>query len=156
MSKTTKPEVLHRNLEKAIQQNNVEKILNLIRNENVHVNSRDVGHDLLTVLMKVCYLEIPDCDIVNIINEILEREPDVNMQDSLGRTAIMHACISGKSDVVDCLINDPDSRIDIFDFDGNSALMYAVKTGSLPIIKRIMDHPGGIALLDIYDTNVDS
>ncbi|OWF41270.1 uncharacterized protein LOC110462710 [Mizuhopecten yessoensis] len=153
MSKKTKPEVLHRNLEKAIQQNNTEKILSLVVNENVDVNSRDISHDLLTILMKVCYLEIPDRDIVDIINEVLEREPDVNMQDSLGRTAIMHACISGKGDVVDCLVSDPDSRIDIFDFDGNSALMYAVKTGSLPIVKRILDHPGGLALLDVYDTN---
>ncbi|XP_069102907.1 ankyrin repeat domain-containing protein 34C-like [Argopecten irradians] len=153
MSRATKPEVLQKNLEKAIQQNNVEKILNLVRNENVDVNSRDIGHDLLTTLMKVCYLEIPDREIVNIINEVLERDPEMNIQDSLGRTAIMHACISGKHDVVDCLISDPDSRIDIFDFDGNSALMYAVKTGSVSIVKRIMDHPGGLALLDVYDTN---
>ncbi|XP_033726031.1 uncharacterized protein LOC117315779 [Pecten maximus] len=153
MSRTTKPEVLQKNLEKAIQQNNVEKILGLVRNTNVDVNSRDVSHGLLTILMKMCYLEISDHEIVNILNEVLEREPDVNMQDSLGRTAIMHACISGKNEVVDCLISDPESRIDIFDFDGNSALMYAVKTGSLSIVKRIMDHPGGLALLDVYDTD---
>lgn len=153
MSRSAKPEALQRALVKAIQNNKGDKILTLVQNANVDINTRDISQDLLTILMKVCYLKIPDREIINILNEILERDPDINIQDSFGRTAIIHACIAGNFEVTDCLISDPESRIDVFDFDGNSALMHAVKTGSVPIAKRILEHPGGVSLLEVHNSN---
>ena len=144
---------LHQMLDDAIKSDDINLVHDLVNNENVDINRRDISLDLQTILMKICYMTGPEVEIVKVLHEIIERDPDVNSQDSHGRTAMMHACISGQCEVTDVLVSDPETRIDICDFDGNSVLIHAIKSGKYAIVKRILDHPGGFNLLLVYNSN---
>ncbi|XP_052085278.1 uncharacterized protein LOC127722476 [Mytilus californianus] len=142
-----------KNLKTLIKRRDIEKIKTLINNPKFEVNVRDVTQDLQTPMMKLCYSEIPDSSLMAIMDLLLERYADLNLQDSSGKTAMMHACLARRTTIADYIISDPTSRLEMFDFDGNSVLSHAVKNIDYIITKRILEHPAGISLLEIYNSN---
>jgi ankyrin repeat protein len=142
-----------KSLRTLIKKRDIEKIKSLISNPRFDVNIRDLTQDLQTPLMKLCYSEINDTNLMTIMDLLLDRNADLNTQDSLGRTAVMHACIARRTTIADYIISDPTTRLEMFDFDGNSVLTHAVKSADFIIAKRILDHPAGPPLLEIYNSN---
>ena len=137
----------------ALKTKNVGRIKEILQNEKFDVNWRDVCQELQTVLMKLCHLRVSDESLVTTLDSLFERDPDVNLQDSFGRTAVMHACLAGRSEVIEYLISDPATRISVFDFDGNSVLVHAVRNCDFKTIKRLLETPTGPSLLEIYNCN---
>lgn len=149
----TENEKLFKSLQRYIQRRDTEKIKTLIQSPKFDVNERDLAENLQTPLMTLCHCEIHDKYLLEIIDLLVERNADLNLQDSLGRTAVMHALIARRSTLADYLISDPTTRLEIFDFDGNSVLSHAVKSIDCIMTKRILEHPAGIGLLEIYNSN---
>lgn len=142
-----------KSLQTYIQRRDTEKIKILVQNPKFNVNIRDITDNLQTPLMTLCHSEIHDKYLLEIIDLLVDRNADLNLQDSLGRTVVMHALIARRSTLADYLISDPTTRLEIFDFDGNSALSHAVKSIDCIMTKRILEHPAGIGLLEIYNSN---
>ncbi|XP_061190975.1 uncharacterized protein LOC133199116 [Saccostrea echinata] len=142
---------LQATLQLALRSSDFDAIKSIVENDNFDVNWRDVTHDLQSLVMKLCYVELNQEEVLQLYDAIFEKDPDLNLQDSHGRTALMHACIAGKEDIVDYLISDPTTRIEIFDFDGNSVLSHAVKAQDVRTTRRLLDHPSGHLLLEVYN-----
>ena len=59
--------------------------------------------------------------------------------DSCGRTALAHACIGEKTDVIQRLAALPECDADIADVDGNTPLIYAVKSRKVHVCQILLD-----------------
>jgi hypothetical protein len=143
---------LQATLQLALQSSDFNAIKSIVENDSFDVNWRDVTHDLQSVVMKLCYVKLSDVEIIQLFDAIFEKDPDLNLQDSHGRTALMHACIAGKEELAEYLISDPTTRIEVFDFDGNSVLSHAVKVKHLRTVRRLLDHPNGHLLVEVYNS----
>lgn len=143
---------LQATLQLALQSSDFNAIKSIVENDSFDVNWRDVTHDLQSVVMKLCYVNLSDVEIIQLYDAIFEKDPDLNLQDSHGRTALMHACIAGKEELSEYLISDPTTRIEVFDFDGNSVLSHAVKVQHLRTVRRLLDHPNGHLLVEVYNS----
>ena len=93
-----------KSLRTLIKKRDIEKIKSLISNPRFDVNIRDLTQDLQTPLMKLCYSEINDTNLMTIMDLLLDRNADLNTQDSLGRTAVMHACIARRTTIADYIV----------------------------------------------------
>ncbi|KAL3884410.1 hypothetical protein ACJMK2_024549 [Sinanodonta woodiana] len=149
-------DVLLVELQHAFENIDYNKILDIIHDEKFDINQRDITHDLQTVLMKMCYLNLDKNEMEEIMASVFERDPDVNAQDSWGRTAIMHACIANNSVVFDCLMDQSVLRLEMLDFEGNSVLNYAVKNDDFCMVKDILQHQSGLGLINIYNSKGQS
>ena len=69
---------------------------------------------------------------------ILARSPTVNLQDSSGRTALMHACIAEKLDIIQALACIEECDPNVTDEDMNSALTYAVRSRKPPVVETLL------------------
>lgn len=143
---------LQATLQLALQSSDFSAIKSIVENDTFDVNWRDVTHDLQSLVMKLCYVNLSEKEVIQILEAILEKDPDLNLQDSHGRTALMHACIGGKEELADWLISDPTTRVEVFDFDGNSALSHAVRGCSDRTVRRLLDHPNGYLLQEVYNS----
>ncbi|KAK3599803.1 hypothetical protein CHS0354_037289 [Potamilus streckersoni] len=150
------PDVLHDQLRFAFQNTDSNKILDIINDENFDINQRDITHDLQTVLMKMCYLNLNKNEMEEIMASVFERDPDVNAQDSWGRTAIMHSCIADNSVVFDSLMDHSLLRLEMLDFEGNSVLSYAVKNEDFCMVEDILQQQSGLELINIYNSKGQS
>ncbi|XP_062595355.1 uncharacterized protein LOC134256688 [Saccostrea cucullata] len=143
---------LQATLQLALQSSDFDAIKSIVENDNFDVNWRDVSHDLQSLVMKLCYVNFNQEEVLQLYDAIFEKDPDLNLQDSHGRTALMHACIAGKEEIAEYLISDPTTRIEIFDFDGNSVLSHAVRSQDVRTTRRLLDHPSGHLLLEVYNS----
>ena len=118
----------------------------LIQNPDVDVNYRDVTHDLQTLMMRICYMTLSITDLERVLAAIFEKSPDVNTQDSWGRTALMHACIANKPGYIEGLLEHDNTDVTVTDFDGNNALSYAVQNCDIYTMEDILNHQHGATL----------
>ena len=118
----------------------------LIQNPDVDVNYRDVTHDLQTLMMRICYMTLSITDLERVLAAIFEKSPDVNTQDSWGRTALMHACIANKPGYIEGLLEHYNTDVTVTDFDGNNALSYAVQNCDIYTMEDILNHQHGATL----------
>ena len=118
----------------------------LIQDPDVDVNHRDVTHDLQTLMMRICYMTLSITDLERVLAAIFDKTPDVNSQDSWGRTALMHACIANKPGYIEDLLELSDTDVLVTDFDGNNALSYAVQNCDIYTMEDILNHQHGAPL----------
>ncbi|XP_028306048.1 ankyrin repeat domain-containing protein 34C [Gouania willdenowi] len=95
-----------------------------------------------TPLMVACMSTHTDQQSVSkskLVKYLLDNEADPNIQDKLGRTALMHACIhKAGHEVVDHLLsNGADPSLD--DRSGASALVYAINADDKETLKLLLD-----------------
>lgn len=120
-------------------------------NQSLSINQRDEARGLQTVLMRLCHLHMNQSERSEILQLILERDPDINFTDSSGRTALTHACIAEKTDVVRSLAALPGCDPNIVDEDGNTALIYAVKSRRADIVQVFLQCFQGRVDVDIVN-----
>ncbi len=89
-----------------------------------------------TPLMLAC--TVPD-DAVrkDLVDLLLRRAADVNMQDHRGQTVLMSAVLLEDDDVIDCLLRFKCST-KLIDSDGNSALYYAAVSGNELLVRKLV------------------
>lgn len=80
------------------------------------------------------------------IRKLLQSGVDVNLQDSSGSTALIHACQIAKRDMIDVvelLLLRPDIDVNVQDNEGNTALMQSCKTQTIfpEIVEMLLSHP---------------
>ena len=119
----------------------------IIEEVDIDVNYRDVTHDLQTLPMRMCYMNLCVSDLERVLAAIFEKDPDVNIQDSWGRTVLMHACIANKPGYIEGLLGYEETNISIVDFDGNTALSYAVQNCDIYTLEDILNSKDGGALI---------
>ena len=93
------------------------------RATDLDIDQRDEARGLQTVLMRLCHLHIEAAERADILQLVLDRRPAINVTDSGGRTALTHACIAERTDVISRLAALPDCDPDVTDEDGNTVLI---------------------------------
>ncbi|XP_071098283.1 ankyrin repeat domain-containing protein 34B-like [Haliotis cracherodii] len=117
---------------------NIDDLLNAIDDEDFDPDERDRIHDLQTFLMKICHMGLDNYGESAILDSLDAKTPDYHAQDAQGRTALMHACIARKSNVVQ-FVTSRCSDVTQRDNDGNTVLVYAIRSGDSDIIENILD-----------------
>ena len=125
-------------LHKSLSNLDFHAIIRSLHESEINVDFRDVTHGLQTLLMRLCHVPVDDVKRREILYLILARNPSVNIQDSSGRTALMHACIAEKLDVIQALSSSADCDPNIADDDMNSALTYAVRSRKPPVVETLL------------------
>lgn len=140
----------------ALNEGDSDKVVSILRENDVDIDHRDVTHDLQTFLMRVCYVNIETSDLLEILEAIFDRDPDVNIKDSWGRTVLMHACIANKPVIIEGLLDYQYTDVSLVDFEGNSALSFAVQNCDSFTLEDILHHPSGPKLLSIHNSKGQS
>lgn len=135
----------------ALNGNDVDQVLSLLRNGDVNIDNRDVTHDLQTFLMRVCYIDLATSDLLLVLEAIFNLKPDVNIQDSWGRTVLMHSCIANKPVLIEGLLEYDVTDVGVIDFDGNSVLTYAVQNCDAYTVEDILLHKTGPSLIHVHN-----
>jgi ankyrin repeat protein len=81
------------------------------------------------------------------VEAILERNADVDIQDENGSTALMAASIKGPVEIVEALL-ERGAKGDTPDENGNTALMYAINKGHYQIAQSILENGADASLLN--------
>ena len=90
--------------------------------------------------MRLCHLHLDLEDRSAILDLLLHHcHVDVNATDVGGRTALCHACIAEKVDVISALAEVPECDPNKVDRDGNTPLIYAVKSRKVHIVDSILN-----------------
>lgn len=142
---------IHQQLREALNNGEVEYAIDLLNSDDVDIDHRDVTHDLQTFLMKLCYLNLETQSVFAIIDAVFQKCPDVNIQDSWGRTALMHACIANQPSIIDTLLEYEHTNVSVIDFEGNSAMSYAVQNCDIYTLEDILHHKDGPGLLNVHN-----
>lgn len=136
----------------ALNEFDTDKVLSLLRENDVNIDYRDVTHDLQTLLMRVCYVNIETSELLEILEAAFDHCPDVNIKDSWGRTVLMHACIANKPVIIEGLLEYENTDVGLVDFEGNSVLSFAVQNCDRFTLEDILRHSSGPRLLSIYNS----
>ena len=153
-------------LRQAFNNCDVTEILRLLEQETDQdggdVCFRDEAHGLQSLLMRLCHLHITSEERQNIANTLLsmtalpqinaphprsnaahtlEPSPEeyVNAIDVAGRTALCHACIAERTDIIYALAQEPCCDPNKADRDGNTPLIYAVKSRRPEVVEALID-----------------
>ena len=121
----------------AVQQGRTRQLKLLIK-VGIDLNQTDeLGQ---TALMHSCFVE-DDRQRKIATRALAMRGSDINKRDIFGRSALSWACLYGREDVVDFLLNSAvcfDIEVDVSDKDGNSTLLLAVMSNSFPVVKLVV------------------
>ncbi|XP_019857878.1 PREDICTED: ankyrin repeat domain-containing protein 50-like [Amphimedon queenslandica] len=142
--------------------NGYHQVVELLLNKNPDINIQD--NEGWTALMHASVND-PDINIQDIIygmtalmlasnkghhqvvELLLSKNPDINIQDNDGQTALMYACHNGHHQVVKLLLHkNPD--INIQDNDGQTALMYACHNGHHQVFQLLLSKNPDINIRD--------
>ncbi len=109
-----------------------------------------------TPLIQTVYVEKEDVR-THIVRLFVRHGCDVNTQDQLGRTALMHACLEfDRDDVIRRIIQSSRCDPNVRDMDGNTALHHAVACNNYQAIRIIVNDACMKKCLDINVTNFQS
>ncbi len=130
---------LNRTLQKAMHDLDFLTIRDIMKNPGVDPDQRDESNGLQTILMRLCHLHLDSEKREETFNLIMKRKPDVNIQDSSGRTALVHACIAEKLEIIQGLSLRHDCSPNIVDNYRNSALTYTVRSRNVKIVQGFLE-----------------
>ena len=149
-------------LQKAFANCDTNTITSLLSQEcYLDVDSRDVNHGLQTILMQTCHIHVDSSTRKDIFNKLIQRGANVNLVDGSGRTALAHACIAERADIVELLSELKECDVNIPDNDGNTPIIYAVRSRNVKVVTVLLDgfrnvdvnhanNKGDIDILNIY------
>ncbi|KAL4216518.1 hypothetical protein ACF0H5_024241 [Mactra antiquata] len=144
-------DLVHTQLCDALIKHDVDQMMSLLSTNDVNIDFRDVTHDLQTFLMRLCYVDLNTSDLMQILEAVFNLIPDVNVQDSWGRTVLMHSCIANKPMFIEGLLEYDLTDISVIDFDGNSALTYAIQHCDFYTVEDIVLHSTGSSLIHVHN-----
>ncbi len=125
-------------LNDALSREDVDLITDLVDSDGVDVSSGDPEVGNQTPLMRLGYINVEDEDRAAILELLLLKNPDVNLADDMGRTALCHACLAGRADFVRRLGRVCGCDPNIPDKGGNNAAMYAVCSENAAIVETFL------------------
>ncbi len=102
----------------------------LLQREDIVAQINDKDHSDRTALILAVMCDSTD------LEELLQKDPDSDVQDSEGKTALIYACIFDSKKSVELLLKDSDPTIT--DFRGRGALYWACRQASPSIFKLIL------------------
>ena len=130
-------------LRQAFNNCDVAEILRLLHLEGTgkeHVSFLDEAHGLQSLLMRLCHLHISPEERASAADALLDTHSvDVNVVDVAGRTALCHACIAERTDMIHALARDDLCDPNRADKDGNTPLIYAVKSRRTEVVETLID-----------------
>ncbi len=130
---------MNKQLLRAISDLDFEAIIDTLQDEGIDPDQRDVAHGLQTILMRLCHLHLDSEKRQEIFDLIMDKNPNINIQDSSGRTALVHACIAEKLDIIQGLSLRQDCNPNIVDDDENSALTYTVRSRNVNVVQIFLE-----------------
>jgi FOG: Ankyrin repeat len=131
--------VKRRLLHDAVRQGNVCQLRYLLKRRGENVNTLDDKRQ--TALMIAASTKYKSRKIQKIVLElIMECAPRLNVKDSRGWTAFIHACSANNMMAVALLLSEhvQDLCLDAQDIEGMTGLMYAVHNGNLKMVTLIL------------------
>lgn len=140
-------------LHRAIVNNDLNTVMELLKNENIDVNSKlgiEVSIDGwylggATPLILASYLGYTD-----IVNALIEKGVDVKAKDDVdGCMAIHLAAANGKNDVINILLDVDASNINDVDNRGNTPLHWASMKGRADTVSLLIENGADIEAKDI-------
>ncbi|XP_005102034.1 ankyrin repeat domain-containing protein 50 [Aplysia californica] len=125
----------------AVQSNEPENVKTLIAH-GADIHFRD-GKGLTLAMVASC---------VSILKVLLEAGIDIHAQDQSGKTALMHLCEENEMECMQTpnlrFLVKNGARIDVTDFEGRTALMYAAMHGRFKNLKILLKNGASINRLD--------
>ena len=118
----------------------------MLRSGQVDLDQRDASHDLTTVVMKTCHMNVETEAYQSIIKTLEDLNFDTDVTDAQGRTALMHACVGGKLRMFYFLLS-LKSGTQRVDNDGNSTLVYAIKSGNVNFVEMVLEEDAAVELV---------
>lgn len=119
---------MHRNLEMAIEQDNLHTTQILLSKKNIEEKNLQKQTPIIIASRR---------DSLTCLVHILSLEPDINAQDNANWTALMYACFFGhEAFVQELLKHNPD--INLLNSQLENAFMIAIKRNYLEIAKKIV------------------
>ena len=112
---------------KAISTKNLE-ILAKILDGGFPIDEPLLDHSRQTLLMACCEMKESSPEILKVILSYGSR---VNLQDSIGRTALHFACRGGRADLVKILVEVKGIDVNRRTVGGETPLMYAAQSGNI-------------------------
>lgn len=124
---------------KAIESNNLQLFKKLLKCPSVNFNQA-FREPCLDRILDVC---CTSSDKSKFVKELLSIGMDVNCLDTNKKKAPIHfAAMHGHKDVLNVLLEDPKTDINMLDGDGNSALHLATMAGSVECIELLLGSKG--------------
>lgn len=108
--------------------------------------------DEQTTLMRLCHIRYQGDRAAAMRLALRRPSADVTARDVRGRTALMHACMTRRMDIVQLLARRSDCDPNATDNKGRTALMYAVMSRSEALLKTLLRHCPDI---DVNIVNTD-
>lgn len=118
----------------AINNENTEKVRELLANPNIDVNVKDMGYPALIVA-----LGKRSIDIVKLL--LAHPNINVNFEDEYGNIALIKAVYDGNIEAIKELLKHPNIVVNAKDINEDTALSNAIRYGNIEIIKELLKHP---------------
>ncbi|XP_022106573.1 ankyrin repeat, SAM and basic leucine zipper domain-containing protein 1-like [Acanthaster planci] len=130
-----------KNLLNVMRTNSFTRIKSALTVPGIHFGSRDPEHDLQTLLMRVCRLDMPPRNRRDLAKILLDKQQlDVNAKDSEGMTALAHACMMGDTTMLKLLAEEADVDPNIADREGDTPLLHACRAGQDDLVATLLTH----------------
>lgn len=126
----------------AVEANDFKTVNELLKTEDVDVNSRNAKRE--TPLIIATAQENIQPQIIKIL---LDHNADVNATDKWGMTALIHASYYGNPQIVDMLL-DHKADVNIADNDKLTPLIFAIVSNKIDIIKKLLEYGANINAKD--------
>ena len=108
----------------------------LVQSAGSNVNAKDMFGR--TPLMLTCLLDNEDYGL-KMFRILVKADASLNLTDNMKRTALHYACMKGRAELVQRLIDDDRVDLSLADNDGNTALVHACLSGKPHIVDRLLD-----------------
>ena len=136
--------------------NSVSRIANSDLDSNSTSDS-DSDYDFMSYSPDMKLMYVAESGDIDTVQRLINNGIDVNDEDVHGQTALIYAAGEGHVEIVKCLINVEDIRVDTRNRRGKTALMYAAEQGHVEIVDCLInavgidvntkDHNGKTALM---------
>lgn len=129
---------LFRKLERAIRQDNLEKVCNIMRSKGISVNEKFGGIGNFLAL-STPLLWAAEYNSLKAAKFLLENRADVNIKVIRNETALMRAAETNSYAVAELLIK-KGADVNAIETIGTTALMVAVYNNSLDVARLLLEH----------------
>jgi len=115
----------------AVKKRSIE-VLNILFQNGADPNQKDSKGN--TALMYASQF-----GVISAVEILIDNDADINAQNGHGLTALITALVSNRTPVIDCLLNNPQIKLNMKCKKGMNAIMYAAKQSNFDNLKLLID-----------------